>query len=205
MPRISVASLLLFVVSATILFFGYHIYLASTVIQNQPHSQLHSQPHIEVQTYTNDFTSFTDPIEDVTPLEMEVMGSIVDPIVEPLLMPEVVGQSEEDLRETRQVQQTPPDAVYSDPKPVDQNEGDIHSESEFGDNLRHPEQTIEVAPPLGTLRMVQSGLGSEEPTPTFVGKHDPTVYSPEMAQNGGEFMSGIWAYDGDDGYGYSTI
>lgn len=195
MPRISVAWLLVFVVLAAVAFFGYHIYLASaTPAANEV------QPVV-----LNGLTAYNEPTEDVMPLEMEVLGPVVEPVMEPLRMPEVVGQSEEDLRETRQVQQTPPDAVYPDPEPVDQTEGAVHSESEFGDNLRHPEQTVEVAPPLGTLRMVQSGVGSEEPTPTFVGKHDPTVYSPEMAQNGGEFMSGIWAYDGGDGFGFSTI
>lgn len=194
MPRISVAWLLVFVVFAATAFFGYHIYLASNTTSAN-----------EVLPVLNNLAAYNDPKEDVAPLEMEVLGPVVEPVMEPLRMPEVVGQSEEDLRETRQVQQTPPDAVYPDPEPVDQTEGEVHSESEFGDNLRHPEQVIEVAPPLGTLRMVQSGVGSEEPTPTFAGKHDPTVYSPEMAQNGGEFMSGIWAYDGGDGFGFSTI
>jgi hypothetical protein len=195
MPRISVAWLLVFVVLAAVAFFGYHIYEASKpkAAENNPGPVL------------NGLAAYNDPKEDVAPLEMEILGPAVEPVVEPLPMPDVVGQTEEDLRETRPIQQTPPDAIYPDPEPVDQTEGAVHSESEFGDNLRHPEQTIEVAPPLGTLRMVQSGEGSEEPTPTFVGKHDPTVYSPEMAQNGGEFMSGIWAYDGGDGFGFSTI
>lgn len=197
MPRISVGWLLVIAVLAVVAFFGYHIYSVSNTSENSD----------VLLTQISGVVTVSDPhaSNKIPQLSMEVEMPVVDPLVEPLPMPEVVGQTEEELRETRPVQQTPPDALYPDPEPVDQTEGAVHSESEFGDNLRHPEQTVEVAPPLGTLRMVQSGVGSEEPTPTFVGKHDPTVYSPEMAQNGGEFMSGIWAYDGGDGFGYSTI
>jgi hypothetical protein len=195
MPRIPVGWLIVFVVLATIAFFGYHIYSVSNTPSSTPMS------------FEGELNVFHPQASNrAAPLAMEIETPITEPMIDPLPMPEVVGQTEEDLRETRPIQQTPPDAIYPDPEPVDQTEGAVHSESEFGDNLRHPEQTVEVAPPLGTLRMVQSGVGSEEPTPTCAGKHDPTVYSPEMAQNGGEFMSGIWAYDGgDSSVGFSTI
>lgn len=203
MPRISVAWFIILAVMGAVAFFGYHIYMAASTTD-----EINSFPQHNQFSGMNGLANYEhpmEPVEPATPLEMEVLSPVVERMADPLPMPEVVGQTEEDLRETRQVQQTPPDAVYPDPEPVDTTEGEVHSESEFGSNLRHPEQTIEVAPPLGTLRMVESGVGSEQPTPTFAGKHDPTVYSPETAQNGGEFMSGIWAYDGGDGFGYSSI
>lgn len=203
MPRISVALVLILIVLGAVAFFGYHIYMAAGS-QEQTNTPPQNN-HLPRVNGLADYENPMEPVDPATPLEMEVLSPVVEHMAEPLPMPAVVGQTEEDLRETRQVQQTPPDAVYPDPEPVDNTEGEVHSESEFGSNLRHPEQAIEVAPPLGTLRMVESGVGSQEPTPTFAGKHDPTVYSPEMAQNGGEFMSGIWAYDGGDGFGYSTI
>jgi hypothetical protein len=55
------------------------------------------------------------------------------------------------------------------------------------------------------MRVPAAGLGSDE-LPSH-GGHQSVQYSPEMAQNGGEFMSGIFAFDGTDGggIGYSMI
>ncbi len=126
------------------------------------------------------------------------------PQQQPLPMPAVAGQTEEDLRETRQVIESPPTVEYPPPEAMDPLEGPVNSESEFGDNLRHPEQVIEMAPPMGTVRIANSGLGSDE-LPSL-GGHQSVQYSPEMAQNGGEFMSGIYAYDVSDmGVGYTMI
>jgi hypothetical protein len=129
----------------------------------------------------------------------------LDHYVEPQQMPHVVGQTEEDLRATRQVIETPPSIEYPEPEAQDPLERVANNEAEFGDNLRHPEQTIEIQPPMGTMRVPASGLGSEEPP--SLGGHQGVQYSPEMAQNGGEFMSGIFAFDTSDGggIGYSMI
>ena len=124
--------------------------------------------------------------------------------VERVPVPQVPAQVEEDLRHDEPLYQTPPDVEYGEPEHMDPHEGPVHSMSEFGDNLRHPEQMIEVAPPLGTSRIVPAGLGSEKSAP---GGNRSSEYAPEMAQNGGEFMSGIMAFDGSDGGGiaYSMI
>ena len=125
----------------------------------------------------------------------------------PKQMPVVIGQTEADLRATRQVSETPPSIEYPEPEAKDPMETVVNSESEFGDNLRHPEQTIEIMPPMGSLRtMSASGVASDE-MPSM-GGNESVQYAPEMAQNGGEFMSGIFAFDGSDGasgIGYSMI
>lgn len=119
-------------------------------------------------------------------------------------IPEVPAQTMQELQEDEPLRRTPPDVEYGEPHSLDPQEGPVHSVSEFGDNLRHPEQMIEVAPPLGSSRIMPAGLGSEKTAP---GANRLSDYSPEMAQNGGEFMSGIMAFDGSDdsGIGYSMI
>lgn len=130
----------------------------------------------------------------------------LEPIQEqPKPMPVVVGQTEEDLRALRQVSEIPPPVEYPEPEAKDPMETVVNSESEFGDNLRHPEQMIEVQPPMGSLRTHIPGIEAED-LPA-IGGHQSVAYSPEMAQNGGEFMSGIFAFDGSDGggIGYAMI
>jgi hypothetical protein len=191
-PRTLFAWLIVFFVIASGIFFTYHILDAQ-------------------QTETKDVNGF----QEVNPILAEnAMRTIhedstvyepLDQQVVPQQMPQVVGQTEEDLRATRQVMETPPPVQYPEPEAQDPLETVANNEAEFGDNLRHPEQTIELQPPMGTMRIPASGLGSEEPP--SLGGHQGVQYSPELAQNGGEFMSGIFAFDGTDGggIGYSMI
>lgn len=182
-PRVSVAWIVVFILLSVIGFFGYHIFFAV-----KPES----------------------PGFGTVPQEQSVQGTqppLAIPVqapVEKVPMPKVPAQTEEDLRADEPLRETPPDVEYGEPQYMDPLEGPVHSVSEFGDNLRHPEQMIEVAPPLGTSRIVPAGLGSEESAP---GGNRPSEYAPEMAQNGGEFMSGIMAFDLTDGggIGYSMI
>ncbi len=113
-------------------------------------------------------------------------------------VPKVPAQTEQDLRATRQVQETPPSIQYDSPEAIDPLNRTVHMDAEFGSNLRHPEQMMERRPAAGIAGIVPSGLGSEVSRP---GGNNATGYAPEMAQNGGEFMSGISAFDGSDGGG----
>jgi hypothetical protein len=73
----------------------------------------------------------------------------------------------------------------------------------FGNNFRHPEQMMEMRPESNTDSIVDSGLGSRR---SSSGGNNSVMYAPEMAQNGGEFMQGIVAFDGSDsGGGYSML
>jgi hypothetical protein len=156
-----------------------------------PKNSLYENPVNTTKGQDNDFALHAEPL-DLPP----------EP---PQRMPVVIGQTEEDLRATRQVIETPPPIEYPEPEAKDPMETAVNSESEFGDNLRHPEQTIEIHPPMGSMRVMPSGMGSEEPP--SLGGHDSVQYAPELAQNGGEFMSGIFAFDSSDGggVGFSMI
>ncbi len=198
-PRSLFAWLIVVILLAAGAFFTYHI--AVTATSNNPNSDpsqfavLPSNAVFENPVHTKGASFDDSHFQHAEPLDMPPP---------PLPMPTVTGQTEEDLRATRQVIESPPTVEYPPPEASDPLEGPVNSESEFGDNLRHPEQVIEMAPPMGTVRIANSGLGSDE-LPSL-GGHQSVQYAPEMAQNGGEFMSGIFAFDGSDmGVGYSMI
>jgi hypothetical protein len=197
-PRIPLSWIILIAVIIVFGFFGYQIFQAAIKSDG-------------VSPYTNEKSIQMERILRETPPPMNEyehratdahvthsMEASHDSVVE---MPSVPGQTERDLRATRQVMETPPDVAYATPVSQDPLEGDVHSSSEFGDNLRHPEQMIEVHPPMGSMRMIQSGVASDK---SFQGINNAIPYSPEMAQNGGEFMDGIMAFE-DEGAAYATL
>ncbi len=179
------------------IFFTYHILLASN-----------SSSMGDSKVVVLDIQAANDVPEMVAasakPVrEIAMVAMPINHVVEPLQTPEIVGQTEADLKETRQVSETPPTVRFADPEAVDPMEKVVHRESEFGDNLRHPEQTIEITPPMGSMRASVQGATDI----ASLGGHQGVSYGPELGQNGGEFMQGIFAYDGSDagGIGYSML
>ena len=69
---------------------------------------------------------------------------------------------------------------------------EINTEVPMKDNLRQPERMFSPAPPnKGTKQGIESGIsGDTTNSPSPSGK-----FSPDFAQNGGEFMNGIFAND----------
>lgn len=121
----------------------------------------------------------------------------------PNKMPEVPGQTEDDLRAPNQLQASPPSVQYDAPEATDPLNRTAHMSAEFGSNLRHPEQMMEARPGMTMGQVVSSGLGSEYTNP---GGNRVAGYAPEMAQNGGEFMAGISAFDGSEsGVAFSML
>jgi len=113
------------------------------------------------------------------------------PVAKPMPVP--VGMTEEDMRLPEPLQRTPPAVHYDNPEATDPLNRVAFMDAEFGSNLRHPEQMIEQRQRPGVGRIVSSGLGSERSSP---GPHNAVGYSPEMVQNGGDFMTGVEAFDG---------
>jgi hypothetical protein len=189
-PRISLAWVAVLVIVSVVAFFGYQILKVS--FEGKP-----SNEFVPVPMNNPEQLFPPSKIPPAVPATLMEEPQIVPP-------PPVVGQSQQELMADEPLQQTPPDVQYSEPVSNDPLEGPIHSDSLFGDNLRHPEQMFEVAPPLGSGRVVASGLGSDR---SSQGGNQSVRFAPEMAQNGGEFMSGISAFDGSDGggIGYSMI
>ncbi len=203
-PRTHFARVIIALLVTAGAFFTYHIANAVSQSDEPKYNGFNEINPIvpKNSVYENPVTTGTKGQDTHFAAHAEPLDAPPEP---PKPMPVVVGQTEEDLRATRQVIETPPPIEYPEPEAKDPMETAVHSESEFGDNLRHPEQTIEIHPPMGSMRVMPSGMGSEEPP--SLGGHDSVQYTPELAQNGGEFMSGIFAFDGSDagGVGFSMI
>lgn len=219
-PRISVAWLLVLVILGVMGFFAYHILTASSadpvvargvVVNSFDHDDRPAlQPVVaynkpEPPVYVGGSGASASASESFVPDLGQRSLDIDAPVVQQQ-MPVVAGQTEADLRATRPVMETPPPVEYADPTAHDTSAEPSYFESEFGDNLRHPEQTMEIHPPMGSMRVPAAGLGSDIPMPDPIRGGGSTLYSPELAQNGGEFMKGIMAFDGmDSGMGFSSI
>lgn len=201
--RIPISWIFLAILVGIISFFGYHIFQATNTkhsdsdtgfIESKKAVSFHPSvmTHEEVPEPQHSADSVAHTAEDM------------DAPVVTNQMPNVPAQTEHDLRATRQVQETPPSIQYDSPEEMDPLNRVVHMDAEFGSNLRHPEQMIERRPRAGIAGIVPSGLGSEASRP---GGNNAAGYAPEMAQNGGEFMTGISAFDGSDsgGIAFSVI
>lgn len=125
--------------------------------------------------------------------------------------PEVVGQTEADLRAKEPLQQQPP-AGAPRPQPVT---AEGLGPAAIEDNLRHPEQAFhQPGPKPGPASDVAAGRASMTSTPGFasMGPTEPPMgahqqaFAPEMAQNGGTLFGGsVFAYDGMEPVGFAAF
>jgi len=210
--RIPAAWVVVLLVVGVFAFFGYHIVQAASTEDAQPKTGhlLHGRrmQHAD-DVYNEDIAPSHPPqppyIRNAPQghSEDEQAPANARPVPAPNRMPTVPAQTEEDLRAPEPLQATPPTTQYDLPEAIDPMNRMVHSDAEFGTNFRHPEQMIERRPAAGMAGVIPSGLGSAESHP---GGNNPQMYTPEMAQNGGEFMSGIHAFDTSEaGVGYSLL
>ena len=136
-------------------------------------------PYSEEDSHSHAHVRFMDPPAMIMKDDMNNDGHA--PVVQHIAvqqMPRVAGQTEADLREPEPLQRTPPTTEYGPPEHTDPLNKTVHMPAEFGSNFRHPEQMIETHPPI----------------------------RDEIAQNSGEVMTGILAYDSTaEGNGYSML
>lgn len=210
-PRIPIAWILLIVIAAVVIFFGFQIFQA--YMSNNSKGENRNDVPVHKLGFGGRAKgpvamNMDDEYDSMVEVGHPEMAAAAAPVMarrptESLPVPHIPAQTEEDVRATRPIMETPPDVTYDEPMSKDPYENAVHNEAEFGDNLRHPEQMMEMHPPMGSMRVPASGLGSDQ---SFDRVNDSVPYSPEMAQNGGEFMSGIMAFESESaGVGYSSI
>ena len=152
--KIPIAWVILLVILAVFGFFGYHILQAS----NPTGGPTHVNP--VMRTLPEPAAPVEREAQSANPAQREVSrheahdsfdvaDSAPAPVVHkqkpiPNRMPTVPGQSEEDLRSPEPLQRTPPSIQYDLPEASDPLNRTVNMESEFGSNLRHPEQMIEA-------------------------------------------------------------
>lgn len=225
--RIPLSWLFLLVVLGVFAFFGYHIIQASQSSETPILSNIPLSKKGRSKTHNSETNSYSDAISSTlghTPNkrvkfseEPDYMQNIPEnheggesssaPVVPtrtaPNRMPIVPGQTEEDLRAPEPLQASPPATQYDVPEATDPLNKNVYMSSEFGSNFRHPEQMMERHPGIGMGNVVAAQIGSEQSGP---GGNNAAGYAPEMAQNGGEFMAGISAFDvSESGVAYSML
>jgi len=229
--RIPISWIVLLVLLSVFVFFGYQIMQASTspanVLSVEPIKNLLDGPIKQFMdgsedTYQTHLATLQNSLQKFAPRDQAQTTETQKPSLEikdepmeehapvipsqpavPNKMPSVPAQTEQDLRALKQHMETPPPVKYESPEAIDPLQRTVHMNAEFGSNLRHPEQMIEMRPAVTMKRVVASGLASEHSSP---GGHTSVAYNPEMIQNGGEFMDGISAFDTSDmGTGYALI
>ena len=199
-PRINIAWLVVGALILLVLFFSFHI--GKAMFNNSNNSnQAKIIEEETIQAKIMEREQYGEGVEpQVTTTQYAPPSDKTDP-AQPL--PEIVGQTEEDIRMPDQLQQTAPAYRYNKPQPRDAYAGDPHMEAKFGDNLRHPEAMFEPRTSQQSSYISSSGICSYNSSP---GGHNAIGYASENAQNAGEFMNGVFAFDTSfEGSAYSAI
>jgi hypothetical protein len=199
MTKISVAWLAVLAVVCVIVFFSYQIAAAAAAPERVQSMQSGS---VEVERKTVRFALEPPVVQTAqaqTP-QQELQSAVLSQEA-PMTLPQVPGQTAEDLRMDEPLRATPPATRYDPPDATDPLNGVAFQDAEFGSNLRHPEQMIERRPKR--LPPTAPGVAASRSSP---GGNNAQGYSTEMVQNGGDFMGAILAYDGSEvGPAYSLI
>ena len=199
-PRIPISWLVILALVAVFAFFAYHIIQASQETKSPEPFPPYS-PADELPASVAPAPVAAAIVDEHEEKEYAPVLAKARPV--PHAMPHVPGQTEDDLRAPEPLVETPPTTYYDEPEATDPLNRHVFMGSEFGSNLRHPEQMIEHRPGMSMDGAVSSGVAAELSGP---GGHNAAGYAPEMAQNGGEFMRGIMAFDtSDSGVAYSMI
>jgi hypothetical protein len=135
------------------------------------------------------------PVSEPAPIKEQVQENIQSP--------EVSGQTDEELKEPEPLQRSVSQKV-DEPSNFDKFEKN-ENQALFGSNLRHPEAMITKTDGFATL---ETDVAAQVASST-VKKADSIndlQFNAEMAQNGGEFMKGILAFDNtESGSWFSTL
>jgi hypothetical protein len=133
-------------------------------------------------------------------------------------MPSIPGQTDEEVRTPEPIQRRVHRQTAEEPEPVESTALQ-QEEAGFTENLRHPEASFQPHPfnnksvpvlaedgRIGPLRgtvPVDSGVASKVSSPGFGG--DQQAFESDMAQNGGEWLKGTFAFDSREPSGFSSL
>jgi len=136
--------------------------------------------------------------EEIEQVPTSQPSPIRESVVDPQQPPLVPGQTQEDLKTPEPLQQPIAQKVDtpSSKDPYDRQE----NAALFGSDLRHPEaMMVNSSSTFSSLDgEIAAGSANEVTRPADI---QQVTFSAEMAQNGGEFMNGIFAFDGSDSGG----
>jgi hypothetical protein len=117
-------------------------------------------------------------------------------------MPSIPGQTDEEVRTPEPTQRRVRRQTVEEPEPVE-NTALQQEEAGFTENLRHPEASFQPHPSNKKSVPVDTGVASKISSPGFAG--DQQKYDSDMAQNGGEWLPGAFAFDKTEKNGFSPL
>jgi hypothetical protein len=143
---------------------------------------------------SNDYesSSSSEKVDDSSSREHH--APLHNPVQQELKQSEIPGQTTNELNTPEPLQQKVLTRV-EEPSANDTS-AKIDSNAMFGSNLRHPEGMIQ---PSNSVTSLESDIASGVASNSVNNEHNSEfMFSSDMAQNNGEFMKGITAFDNTD-------
>lgn len=197
--------LILLVVGGVVAFFLFQI---GVVLYKRMNETNELREHLVGAQYVANMRQFEEP----------TLAPVVRQEVKGTPMPEIPGQSEEEVRAPEPTQRRVRRAPAEEPEPTEP-VPQRQEEAGFTEDLRHPEASFQPHPfnnrsvpdlaeggRIGPLRgavPVDSGVASKVSSPGLGG--DQQAFESDMAQNGGEWLKGTFAFDSREPSGFSAL
>ena len=202
-----IRALILLVVGCVVAFFLFQIGL---VLYNRMNETNVLREHLVGARYEPNLASLDNPSGNAyTNLKQnvpstgnqEMLGPTVDE-VHGRDMPNIPGQTSEEVLRKEPNQRRVNRPVADEPEPAVGSPED-QEEAHFTENLRHPEASFQPHPSNKKSVPVDTGVASKISSPGFAG--DQQKYDSDMAQNGGEWLPGAFAFDKTEKNGFSPL
>jgi len=188
--------LILLAVAGVVAFFLVQIGL---VLYKRMNETNELREHLVGAQYVPNITQLDNP--SGPSLQTVEQGPVAPPAQRGKPNPDIPGQSDEEVRTLeplqRRVRRQPadePDAAEASPQ--------RQEEATFTEDLRHPEASFKPHPFNNRSMPVDSGVASKVSSP---GLGDQQPFESEMAQNGGEWIKGAFAFDSSENNGFSPL
>ena len=191
--------LILLAVGGVVAFFLVQIGL---VLYNRMNETNELREHLVGAQYVPNMTQPDDTSGPVLRNEqISEPGPAAPPQQRGMMNPAIPGQSDEEVRTPEPLQRhvrrqraEEPDAAEASPQ--------RQEEATFTEDLRHPEASFQPHPFNNRSVPVESGVASKVSSP---GLGDQQPYDSDMAQNGGEWIKGAFAFDSTENNGFSPL
>ena len=201
-----VRALILLLVGSVVAFFLFQI---AVVLYNRMNETNMLREHLVGAQYVPNLGIDNTSGEAYTTLKQNVPSSSTQEMLGPASgeiqgreMPDIPGQTDEEVRRKEPIQRRVSRPVADEPEPALRSPED-QSEAHFTEDLRHPEASFQPHPSNKKSVPVDTGVASKISSPGFAG--DQQKYDSDMAQNGGEWLPGAFAFDKTEKNGFSPL
>ena len=187
---------ILLVVGSLVIFFLFQI---GIVLWQRMNNSTKLREHLSGATYVDDLrmTQHVSPAQRVEEPAQIAEHQGGNPL------PDIPGQTPEQVRTPEPTQRQVNRSQAAEPEPSESS-APQQEEAGFTERLRHPEASFQRHPgdQGSTAPEVQAGRASQISSP---GAANQQPFASELAQNGGELMNGLFAFDSQEPQGFSSL